>query len=165
MVVLTCTDPRWGGLRSEGALSPALLLDHATQSEIPAPDVVLPEQLGGPWGPSEFSAERALMLAILEDAISCFQKHFCATPTHLRRLAREAEHWIRLRDWTWPCSFDRVCEALDLDPERMRSSLLRMKTEWLTAEQYPQPDPMAPGLVRLVRSNVRAKRQRSCTAR
>jgi hypothetical protein len=121
------------------------------------PDVILPEQLGS-WRPTDVSPERALMLAILEDAIGCFQKYCRATRARPRRLARDAEHWICLHDWTSPCSFNRVCDALDLDPERIRSALLRMKTERFTAEEHPRSDPVAPGLVRLVRSKVHTKR-------
>ena len=165
MLVPTRTHPRWDGLRSQGSLSPPIVLDHAEQSEIFGPDMFLPEQPGEPWKHSEFSPEKALMLAILEDAISCFQKYFRSTQAHPRRLAREAEHWIRRRDWNWPCSFDGVCDALGLDPERMRSALLRMKAEGLKAEQHLQPDPVPLRMVRLVRSSGRAKRQVSCTAR
>lgn len=147
MVALSIrSDSRGSGLRSRGVLASCLPLDHGTQPEILGPDVVLPEQLEEPWRPADGSPERALMLAILEDAIGCFQKYSHSTHTRPRRLARDAEQWIRLNDWSWPCSFNSVCDALGLDPEHMRSALLRMKPDPPTAEQHPQPDVVAPDL-------------------
>jgi len=158
MALSTRTDSRHSGFRGGEVLSCSTLLDHTPQPEILTTDVLLPEQLRGPWRPTDSSPERALMLAILEDAIGCLQKFAHATSVRPRRLAREAEQWIRRRDRTWPCSFDRVCDALDLDAERMRDALLRMKAEQPRAEPQAGADPVPPGLVRLVRSSARAKR-------
>ena len=48
-------------------------------------------------------------------------------------LSRQAERWIRTRDWNWPFSFNNVCEALGIDSDCMRDALLRMKYEHLMA--------------------------------
>lgn len=92
------------------------------------PDVILPSQfLAGARRDSETSAEKALMLAVLEDGIRCFQKYFTSTHSQSQLLARQAEEWIQRDDWDWPFSFNNVCEALGIDPEALRSSLLAWK--------------------------------------
>lgn len=124
-------------------------------ADILGPDVILPQQFfEGPRGDSDFSPEKALMLAILEDAIRCFQEYFRTTRARPRMLSRQAEQWIRTRDWDWPFSFNNVCEGLGIDPDCMRDALLRMKYEHLMAEQRPRRQHAAPRVVRL---NARAK--------
>ncbi len=125
-------------------------------ADLLGPDVILPQQFfDGPRGDSDFSPEKALMLAILEDAIRCFQEYFRTTRARPRMLSRQAERWIRTRDWNWPFSFNNVCDALGIDPDCMRDALLRMKYEHLMAEQSPRGRTARPA--RLVRLNARAK--------
>ena len=45
--------------------------------------------------------ERTLLLAILEDAVSCFQKYAGATGQRGRRLFQEAEEWFSGADEAW----------------------------------------------------------------
>lgn len=82
--------------------------------------------------------ERALRFAILMDAIRCL----AGTPGGRRRdrlvLARRAEVWVRRRDTRWPFSFDNVCDALNIDPERMRTYLLDPTREPITQRQPPR---------------------------
>ena len=60
------------------------------------PDVILPEQFyDGQRGMDYVSGERALMLAVLEDGIRCFQEHLRNPRVRPRLLARQAERWIR----------------------------------------------------------------------
>jgi hypothetical protein len=44
-------------------------------------------------------AERALMCAVLEDAVSCFQKYLGGTRHSHQRLARETERWFWANDY------------------------------------------------------------------
>jgi hypothetical protein len=98
------------------------------------PDIVLPMQLVRT--PARFlTPERRLMLAILEDAVWCFQRYYAATTSQGRRIRREAERWLFARDWEWTFSFERVCEALDFNPAYLRNGLRR----W----QEHQPAPAA----------------------
>ena len=143
---------------AESAPEPRRLPVRDSLSDILGPDVILPQQFfDGPRGDSDFSPEKALMLAILEDAIRCFQEYFRTTRARPRMLSRQAERWIRTRDWNWPFSFNNVCDALGIDPDCMRDALLRMKYERLMAEQNPRPRPMAAQAGRIVRLNARAK--------
>jgi len=85
-----------------------------------AAEVVLPAQLG--WGArhdSRVSGPRALMLALLEDAIHCL-----LTPHGSGKLARDAEAWIRTDDPAWPMSFPNVCDALGFASDTLRAALL-----------------------------------------
>jgi len=84
------------------------------------------------------SRERALRFAILMDAIRCL----AGTPGGRSRdrlvLARRAEIWVRRRDARWPFSFDNVCDALNIDTERMRSYLLNPASGLVTQRQSPR---------------------------
>jgi hypothetical protein len=92
------------------------------------PDVLLPAQLLST--PARMlTAERRLMVAILSDAIWCFQRYCSATSSQGRRLYREAERWLLVRDWSWMFSFERICETLDLDAAQVRSGLRRWKEQ------------------------------------
>ena len=127
-------------------------------SDVLGPDVILPQQFfDGPRRDSDFSPEKALMLAVLEDAIRCFQEYFRTTRARPRMLSRQAERWIRTRDWNWPFSFNNVCDALGIDPDCMRDTLLRMKYERLMTETRPRASTMSPRPARIVRLSARAK--------
>jgi len=103
--------------------------------EFAGPGFVLPEQIfDGPRKDANFSPERALMLAVLEDGIRCFREFSNSRSVHARKRSREAEQWIRSRDWDWPFSFNNVCDCLGLDPAYLRGRLLRFKYEYLVAQ-------------------------------
>jgi hypothetical protein len=71
--------------------------------------------------------ERVLMLAVLQDAVVCFQEHVQATCKQKRAMHRDAEDWILNRDRTYPFSFENVCEALGYDADYLRKGLIRWK--------------------------------------
>ena len=71
---------------------------------------------------------RALMLAVLEDGIACFQGHFFKPSRTNDRLFQEAEQWIHSND-DGIFSFNNICETLGLDPERLRKGLERWKAK------------------------------------
>jgi hypothetical protein len=94
------------------------------------PDVILPAQYYERSSTLEVaSGEKALMLAVLEDGIRCFQEHLKNPRVRPRLLARQAERWIRSKDWEWPFSFNNVCESLELNPECLRARLLAPREE------------------------------------
>ena len=69
--------------------------------------------------------EKVLMLAILEDAIHCFQDNLLAQNVRSRRLFEEAEEWIVEADGDWVFSFENICEALGFNAAYVRKGLLR----------------------------------------
>jgi hypothetical protein len=70
-------------------------------------------------------AEAALMCAVLEDAVDCFQKQFSRATRSAKHLGREAEQWLFIDDPNWPFSFLSICSVLDLCPEYIRQGLKR----------------------------------------
>ena len=71
--------------------------------------------------------EKKLMLAILEDAIDCFQKYIFARDGRGKGIFREAEDWILEENSDRLFSFETVCDALGFNPSYVRQGLLRWK--------------------------------------
>jgi hypothetical protein len=70
------------------------------------------------------AGERALMRAVLEDAVQCLAGEI--GPRQERpQLAAEARAWFLTDDAHWPFSFPNVCDALGFDVDRMRNEVLR----------------------------------------
>jgi hypothetical protein len=85
--------------------------------------------------------ERRLVLAVLEDAISCYQHYFFSrNPIH-QRLFEEAKEWILSADDSWVFSFESVCDALEVNAAYLRQGLLRWKPK-ATALQIEEPKRM-----------------------
>ncbi len=93
------------------------------------PDTVSPAQyLETVRRKTHLAADQELMLAVLEDAITCFQVHFAARDKKKTRLFRKAEEWILLQEKSnWLFSFDKVCETLGLNPGYIREGLLHWR--------------------------------------
>jgi hypothetical protein len=90
------------------------------------PDVVLPAQYFRVLrGRASYGGERRLIIAVLEDAINCFQKNLFATDSRGRRLFCEAENWLMSTDRELPFAFENICEFLSLDAEYIRRGLRR----------------------------------------
>jgi hypothetical protein len=101
---------------------------HAIAKEMVTEDLVLPSQLTrGHRNDSLLSGEKALMLAVLEDGIRCFQGHLQAPRIHPRRLEREATEWITSTAHEETFSFVNICETLGLNPSALRTRLLNQK--------------------------------------
>ena len=70
--------------------------------------------------------EKRLMLAILEDAIHCFQDNLLAQNIRSRAaFPRKRKKWIVEADGGRFFSFENICEALGLNPAYVRQGLLR----------------------------------------
>ena len=81
--------------------------------------------------------EKRLMLAVLEDAINCFQVNVMAQSGRRKKLFNESEDWIMGRDDDWIFSFVSVCELLRFNPEYVRRGLLRWKEKKLARNPTP----------------------------
>ena len=96
------------------------------------PEILLPSQFfKGFRGHAVLEGERRLMLAVLEDAVSCFQKYAGAKRPRNQRLFREAEEWFLEEDSSWPFSFESVCAVLGFNPEYVRRRLMNWKEQLL----------------------------------
>jgi hypothetical protein len=71
--------------------------------------------------------ERVLMLAVLQDAVVCFQENVAATCKRKQLLHRDAETWILSGDTSYLFSFENVCDALGYDGAYLREGLMRWK--------------------------------------
>ena len=71
--------------------------------------------------------EKRLMLAILEDAVNCFQENLSAESGKRKILFDDVEQWIHADGSDWVFSFDHICEALGFTPAYVRQGLLRWR--------------------------------------
>lgn len=105
---------------------PLFLNDLSTASKTLPLDAVLPEQFCRPQSGADIrGGEAALMRAVLDDALACFQKQFVTKGRRAQRLAKEAEEWFFNDDPHWLFSFVNICAVLDFDPEYLRRGLAR----------------------------------------
>jgi hypothetical protein len=77
--------------------------------------------------------EKQLILAVLEDAIACFQKYVFARDRKGKLLFHEAEYWIQDTNRDWTFSFVNVCETLGFDSAYLREGLAHWKAENLAS--------------------------------
>ena len=74
---------------------------------------------------SHLQPEKVLMLAILQDAVTCIQRY--ASSKGIRaRYFRETIEWIGKDDDDWLFSFNNICDALEIDTASLRLALLNM---------------------------------------
>ena len=76
------------------------------------------------------SGERALLCAVLADAVRCLTRTIGGTPKDQARLAVQARRWVMKRGEDWPYSFENVCAALGLHPRLVRRRLLALAREF-----------------------------------
>jgi hypothetical protein len=90
------------------------------------PDTLLAEQfLANQGGNTLPEPEKRLLLAVLADAIYCFQDYCLAQDENRRRLFEDARRWIFETGGDWVFSFDNVCNALGFNPEYIRKGMRR----------------------------------------
>ncbi|HET9061954.1 MAG TPA: hypothetical protein VFO62_01575 [Candidatus Binatia bacterium] len=89
------------------------------------PDVLLPIQYFAALKRKRFSSgEHRLLIAIMQDAVECFQKHIHARDSKRRQLYLDAESWISSEDYSGTFSFNNVCDLLGMSPEYLRQGLI-----------------------------------------
>jgi hypothetical protein len=102
------------------------------------PDTLLPEQFFTLLGRKPIQGEKRLLLAMLEDAVHCFQTYVLAKKPHERRLFQEAEEWIDSTDAHWYFSFENICDILGIHPGRMRDALRDWKIQQTSQPRVSQ---------------------------
>lgn len=114
--------------RSHSAHRPSLplfLYDLTAATQLLPPAAVLPEQFYGPSNKAKGECgEVALMRAVLEDAVNCFQR---APGVNTDRMVKDAERWLFSDDAHWPFSFINICAMLGLNAEYVRLGLKRWR--------------------------------------
>jgi hypothetical protein len=122
----------WQGAHSEYARGATGLTADEKLASLFQPDTLLSAQyFDNLRRRALVEPEKRLVLAILEDAINCFQDNLFARTSKKKKLFREAEEWIVEDSGDWIFSFDNVCEILGFNPEYLRQGLLRWKEKKL----------------------------------
>ena len=67
--------------------------------------------------------EKKLLLAVLEDAVICFQDNFFARERKKRLLFEETEQWIFSERSDRLFAFESLCHSLNLNPHYIRHGL------------------------------------------
>ena len=75
--------------------------------------------------------EKRLMLAVLTDAVRCYQIGFRAHKISRVRAFREAEEWLFSAKGYGPFSCENVCYALDITPDYLRKMLRKWRVRRL----------------------------------
>ena len=105
------------------------------------PDTLLPEQYLDTFRRKlHLEPEKKLMLAVLEDAIACFQKYVFAREGKGKILFQEAEDWVQDTNSDWLFSFANVCETLGFNPDYLRQGLVRWKEAKVEVIRKPSVD-------------------------
>jgi hypothetical protein len=81
---------------------------------------------GGESSRGPYTGVKALMLAVLDNGITCYM-------SHVTRIRTEAEVWVDSARTRSPFSFAVVCETLGLEPDAVRAELRR----WRAADASP----------------------------
>ncbi|HME62454.1 MAG TPA: hypothetical protein VKH62_14515 [Candidatus Binatia bacterium] len=101
------------------------------------PDTLLPEQFLDTFRRKLYlEPEKKLMLAILEDAIACYQKYFFVRDSKGKALFQEAEEWVDEAGAANVFSFDSVCETLGLNPDYLRRGLTNWRKSVLAQHMH-----------------------------
>jgi hypothetical protein len=69
--------------------------------------------------------EKKLLLAVLEEAIWTYRQNIVTRGP----LLDEVEEWLCAKDSEPPFSFQAICEALELNSERLRREIMRPQSE------------------------------------
>ena len=73
------------------------------------------------------SGEEQLMLAVLENAVECFQKNVFATRPSRKQLFQEAGEWFLDTGNEALYSFENICETLGFHPDHIRKGFMAWK--------------------------------------
>lgn len=86
------------------------------------PDTVLPVQLYDSMQ-RPLTPEKRLVIALLADALNCFQRYHIARRRQGWRDSTEAERWFMSADRDWPFSFENICDVLSIEAHMVRCAL------------------------------------------
>ncbi|MBF6568684.1 MAG: hypothetical protein IVW54_07395 [Candidatus Binataceae bacterium] len=96
------------------------------------PEVLTPEQYYDERrDDSALRPVKRLMMAVLEDALRCFQNNSATRSGPRQRLFAEAEEWLCADESDGPFSFNTVCETLGIEPQYLRGGLRQWREEQL----------------------------------
>ncbi|HVO28302.1 MAG TPA: hypothetical protein VMW56_32265 [Candidatus Margulisiibacteriota bacterium] len=94
--------------------------DTSVVGHLLATGEMLPSQMPSP---SDWSPEKKLAGAVLAHTLIEIRDHH-GDPQYRRRIAQDLE-WVNSDDTEWPYSFVPLCELFGLEPEYVRSTVMR----------------------------------------
>ena len=65
------------------------------------------------------------MLAVLRNAVDCYQRHALARDESGKALFADAQKWIESDEREWPLSYENICDMLGFDANWIRRELCR----------------------------------------
>jgi hypothetical protein len=109
---------------------PASLLAMHDTGKLFEPDAILPAQFYAMFKNNQYrEPERRLMVAVLEDAVSCLLMNLRRCNLRQRKQYEEARRWVTVEEESeWIFSFRNICEVLGMDPSYLRRGLIRQTT-------------------------------------
>lgn len=106
--------------------------ENGVLGSIFVPDVLTPGQYyDSRRDDSAMAPVKRLMMAVLEDALRCFQNNADAKSGPRKRLFVEAEQWLCGSGGDGPFSFDTICETLGIEPQFLRAGLRQWRNQQL----------------------------------
>jgi hypothetical protein len=107
-------------------------------------DTLIAQQYADTFRRSEhLEPEKALLTAILDDAVHEYRKYLRKRDANGKKRFREAEDWIMHGSNDWILSFDNVCDFLGLNAENVRLRLGETKDK--RAKEKPEKGNGLPG--------------------
>jgi len=103
------------------------------------PDMLLCHQYFATCCTKRLEPEKSLMLAVLQDAVACFQRYVFPRNRRERTLFNETEDWICDENSDYLFSFENICEVLKFNPKYLRGGLFRWKKRKLAQHQKIRP--------------------------
>jgi len=73
--------------------------------------------------------EQRLMVAILEDALQCFQENCSAKHGKKKQLFENVQKWFFEPSSGWVFGFESICSVLGFEPDYVRKGLVRWREE------------------------------------
>jgi hypothetical protein len=79
--------------------------------------------------PKPESDKRRLMLAVLEEALTTFQRGLVSDVAERRKHACEVETWVASDAVDWPFAFENVCDCLGIEPDYVRRRMNTLRRD------------------------------------
>ena len=114
--------------------APASMIAIHDSGKLFEPDTILPTQFYAMFRSNQYrDPERRLMVAILEDAVSCLWADLRQCNPRQKKQYEEAKHWVTTDEESeWIFSFKNICEVLGMDPGYLRRGLIRPRIDSTT---------------------------------
>jgi len=109
-------------------------------------EVMLPEQYFAQLRQrADFPGEQRLLLAVLEDAVHCFQANLLARSPRRQQAFDEAEEWLLEPEVDAKVTLEYVCDVFGFNVEYLRAGLRQWRDRQREAPRSAADEPTVPG--------------------